>query len=85
MSTPEEQIAALQAQLTALAFQQNETSTALQYQLDLTSTAADDMWVILSAVLVFLMQGGFAMLEVGAVREKNVTVSAAAAAPPRSS
>ena len=74
MSGLEEQIIALQAQLTALAFQQNETNSALQEQLDLTSTAADDMWVILSAVLVFLMQGGFAMLEVGAVREKNVTV-----------
>jgi hypothetical protein len=57
---------------TELAF--NQTLIHLQNQIDLTTTAADDMWVILCAVLVFLMQGGFAMLEVGAVREKNVTV-----------
>jgi hypothetical protein len=71
MSSEAEQITALQAQVAALL---NETIPSLQEQIDLTSTAADDMWVILCAVLVFLMQGGFAMLEVGAVREKNVTV-----------
>jgi hypothetical protein len=72
MSTTAEQIAILQAEVATLL---NQTIPALQQQIALTSTGADDMWVILCAVLVFLMQGGFAMLEVGAVREKNVTVS----------
>jgi hypothetical protein len=31
----------------------------------------DQFWLVFGAALVFLMQGGFALLEVGAVREKN--------------
>ena len=34
--------------------------------------AVDTMWVIVAAVLVILMQAGFAMLEVGFSRMKNV-------------
>jgi len=31
----------------------------------------DTIWIMLSAFLVMLMQAGFAMLEMGAVRSKN--------------
>ena len=50
----------------ALAFAQDAPSTA-----DL-SLAMDTMWVVLAAVLVIFMQAGFAMLEVGFSRMKNV-------------
>ena len=33
--------------------------------------ALDTLWVLITAVLVFFMQAGFAMLEVGLVRAKN--------------
>src|ERR671912_397233 len=49
-----------------LAFAQEGPTTA-----DL-SLAMDTMWVILAAVLVLFMQAGFAMLEVGFSRMKNV-------------
>ena len=49
-----------------LAFAQDAPSTA-----DL-SLAMDTMWVVLAAVLVIFMQAGFAMLEVGFSRMKNV-------------
>ncbi len=35
------------------------------------SVAINSMWVIVAAVLVLLMQGGFAMLEIGFSRQKN--------------
>jgi Amt family ammonium transporter len=60
MSTPE--IAALNAQIGAL-------NTAVS---DVT-TAADEMWLLICAFLVFFMQTGFAMLEGGSVRAKNAT------------
>src|ERR671916_1303202 len=52
--------------LPALAFAQDGPTVA-----DL-SLAMDTMWVIVAAVLVFFMQAGFAMLEVGFSRMKNV-------------
>jgi Amt family ammonium transporter len=36
------------------------------------SLAMDTMWVVVAAVLVLFMQAGFAMLEVGFSRMKNV-------------
>ncbi len=36
-----------------------------------TYNALDTLWVLIAAVLVFFMQAGFAMLEVGLVRAKN--------------
>jgi Amt family ammonium transporter len=35
------------------------------------SVAINSMWVVVTAVLVLLMQGGFAMLEIGFSRQKN--------------
>ena len=52
--------------LPGLAFAQDGPSTA-----DL-SLAMDTMWVIIAACLVLFMQAGFAMLEVGFSRMKNV-------------
>ncbi len=52
--------------LPALAFAQDAPSNA-----DL-SLAMDTVWVIVAAVLVLFMQAGFAMLEVGFSRMKNV-------------
>src|SRR5215212_3385983 len=52
--------------LPGLAFAQGGPSTA-----DL-SLALDTVWVIVAAVLVLFMQAGFAMLEVGFSRMKNV-------------
>lgn len=43
---------------------QSERSAALELSLD---TA----WILVSAFLVFFMQAGFAMLEMGTVRSKN--------------
>ncbi len=37
-----------------------------------TQAMADNLWVFIAGVLVLLMQAGFAMLEAGATREKNV-------------
>ena len=54
------------ARATGLAFAQKGPSTA-----DL-SLAMDTMWVIIAACLVLFMQAGFAMLEVGFSRMKNV-------------
>ncbi|WP_240432438.1 ammonium transporter [Rubrobacter indicoceani] len=52
--------------LPGMAFAQDAPSTA-----DL-SLAMDTMWVLVAAVLVIFMQAGFAMLEVGFSRMKNV-------------
>ena len=52
--------------LPALAFAQDGPTTAE------LSLAMDTMWVIVAAVLVIFMQAGFAMLEVGFSRMKNV-------------
>ncbi len=37
-----------------------------------TQAMADNLWVFIAGVLVLLMQAGFAMLEAGAVRSKNM-------------
>ena len=34
-------------------------------------TVVDHLWLLICAFIVFLMQAGFAMLEVGTVRSKN--------------
>ena len=52
--------------LPAVAFAQDEPTIA-----DL-SLAVDTVWVVIAAVLVIFMQAGFAMLEVGFSRMKNV-------------
>jgi Amt family ammonium transporter len=44
---------------------------AIQEQLDNTDSSLDQFWLIFGAVLVFLMQAGFALLEVGSVSAKN--------------
>jgi ammonium transporter, Amt family len=41
-------------------------------QAQIASVAADTVWVVVAAVLVMFMQAGFAMLEVGFSRMKNV-------------
>lgn len=35
------------------------------------ASSTDEMWIILCGILVFFMQAGFAMVEVGSVRSKN--------------
>lgn len=42
-------------------------------ELEDLSQQIDTLWVLISAFLVFLMQGGFAMLEAGSIRSKNVS------------
>jgi len=46
--------------------------SGFQTLLDDPDAPVNFVWVLLSAALVFLMQGGFAMLEGGLVRVKNV-------------
>lgn len=53
--------------LPGLAFAQDEAPTAAEISL-----AMDTVWVLVAAVLVIFMQAGFAMLEVGFSRMKNV-------------
>jgi len=60
MSTPE--IVELQEQI-----------ATLNTQITAVTTAADESWMLLTGVLVFFMQTGFAMLEAGSVRAKNAT------------
>eukprot|EP00457_Paulinella_chromatophora_P002571 gb/GEZN01002576.1/.p1 GENE.gb/GEZN01002576.1/~~gb/GEZN01002576.1/.p1 ORF type:complete len:505 (-),score=45.02 gb/GEZN01002576.1/:881-2395(-) len=45
----------------------------LEYQLETHSLEMDYCWVIITSVLVFWMQCGFAMLEAGSIRPKNVS------------
>lgn len=47
----------------------NETATVVQ-QAELVS-AIDTVWVSICAAIIFLMEGGFALLEAGFVRAKN--------------
>lgn len=51
----------------------NATPTAdeLQAELDVLNAETDTLWIMISAFLVFFMQAGFAMLEMGTVRSKN--------------
>lgn len=39
--------------------------------LETLSTGIDTVWVVLSAAMILLMEGGFALLEAGFVRYKN--------------
>jgi Amt family ammonium transporter len=43
----------------------------LQAELDALNGETDTVWIMISAFLVFFMQAGFAMLEMGTVRSKN--------------
>jgi Amt family ammonium transporter len=52
------------APLSLLSQEKNHIET-LQYNIDI-------MWTLISAILVFFMQAGFAMLEAGLTRAKNV-------------
>ena len=56
------------ATLGELAALRNETEDALGS----LSEAVDTAWTLVMAVVILLMQGGFAMLEAGAVRERSV-------------
>jgi len=40
---------------------------------DKVATAVDNIWVLITAFLVFFMQAGFAMIEAGFTRSKNVS------------
>ena len=39
--------------------------------LETLSSGIDTVWVVLSAAMILLMEGGFALLEAGFVRYKN--------------
>jgi len=43
----------------------------LQEQIATIRHETDTLWIMISAFLVFFMQAGFAMLEMGSVRSKN--------------
>ena len=45
---------------------------ALKGSLDSTNVALDTLWVVVAAILVMFMQAGFAFLEMGFSRQKNV-------------
>lgn len=62
-----QQIAWLQGNVTAL-----QSAVAANGKLNTqTNTDLDEVWLIICGALVFFMQAGFAMLEAGAVRQKN--------------
>jgi len=44
---------------------------SVQLGIDTLKGETDTIWIMFSAFLVMLMQAGFAMLEMGAVRSKN--------------
>src|SRR4051794_41930076 len=48
------------------------TLAGLKGSLDSTNVALDTLWVIAAAILVMFMQAGFAFLEMGFSRQKNV-------------
>lgn len=43
----------------------------MEQQLQLLSAGMDTIWVVLAAAMIILMEGGFALLEAGLVRQKN--------------
>ncbi|CAM9314187.1 unnamed protein product, partial [Chrysoparadoxa australica] len=49
----------------------SSTMDAVQTQLDDLTTALNTFWLVFGAILVFFMQTGFAMLEVGCVSIRN--------------
>src|SRR5205823_3998801 len=48
------------------------TVAGLKGSLDTTNVAVDTLWVVVAAILVMFMQAGFAFLEMGFSRQKNV-------------
>ena len=48
------------------------TVAELQVQMAQVHTSIDNGWTIFGGVLVFLMHAGFALLEAGTVRQKNI-------------
>jgi len=58
---------------TALIAQESEiiTETVIESEAVSTYSAADFIWLLIAAFLVFFMQAGFAMVEVGFTRAKN--------------
>src|SRR5215213_7955703 len=58
--------------LPAMAFAQETPVTQGTESLEDIALAVDTVWVIVAAMLVIFMQAGFAMLEVGFSRMKNV-------------
>src|SRR5215210_8481498 len=60
------------AAVPAVAFAQETPVTQGTATPEDVALAVDTMWVIVAAVLVLFMQAGFAMLEVGFSRMKNV-------------
>lgn len=50
-----------------------QTPDEIQASLDDLTAALDTMWLIVAATLVLFMQAGFALVEAGFVRSKNVT------------
>lgn len=59
--------------IASLAHAQEPTLAGLAEKAEALSVAADTVWVILAAVLVFFMQAGFAYVEAGFTRAKNAT------------
>ncbi len=55
----------------AAAFAADPTPGELQTQVDEIAFSANQLWVVLGAILVLFMQAGFAMLEIGLSRMKN--------------
>jgi len=49
----------------------SNTLESVQLGIDTLKGETDTIWIMFSAFLVMLMQAGFAMLEMGAVRSKN--------------
>jgi len=47
------------------------TAEELQAEIATIRSETDTLWIMISAFLVFFMQAGFAMLEMGTVRSKN--------------
>src|SRR5918999_5623049 len=62
----------LVAAVPAAAFAQDTLVTQGAATMEDVALAVDTMWVVVAAVLVLFMQAGFAMLEVGFSRMKNV-------------
>src|SRR3990170_782241 len=62
----------LVAAIPAAAFAQDTLVTQGAATMEDVALAIDPMWVIVAACLVLFMQAGFAMLEVGFSRMKNV-------------
>ena len=48
-----------------------ETEDNYEMTLETLSSGLDTIWVILTAAMILLMEGGFALLEAGFVRSKN--------------